>query len=132
LYCGRVLRHGGVEGQRAIHQASGDLSSVDHLAQCRRPGLRMNGAELISVNAVTPFFQFANTYYSNSVLVTNWSQYFPGQGQIANGTTVVTFLTNMLPWVVDNFQLGRLAVVSNAHSASTLLDPTNTFVFITP
>lgn len=85
-----------------------------------------------NANAVTPYFQFANTYYSNGVLVTNWSQYFPGQGQIANGTTVVNALTNMLPWVVDNFQLGRLAVVSNAHNASTLLDPTNTFVFIAP
>ena len=84
-----------------------------------------------NVNAVTPFWQVATPYYSNSVLVTNWSTYIPGQGCIANGTTVVNFYTNQ-HWIsVDNAVLCRLAVVSNAHSASTLLDPTNTFAFIT-
>ncbi len=84
-----------------------------------------------NANAVTPFWQVATPYYSNSVLVTNWSTYIPGQGCIANGTTVVNFYTNQPPITVDNAVLCRLAVVSNAHNASTLLDPTNTFAFIT-
>ena len=84
-----------------------------------------------NANAVTPFWQIATPFYSNSVLVTNWGPYVPGQGCIANGTTEVNFFTNQPAITVDNAVLCRLAVVSNAHNASTLLNPTNTFVSIT-
>jgi hypothetical protein len=92
--------------------------------------------EIIGTNAgtaaVTPFFQFATPKKTGSTYTTNWSQYVPGAAATQNGTTRVFSFGVTPPTTVDNVQLGRLAVVSNAHSASITLSSTNTYVTISP
>lgn len=85
-----------------------------------------------NANNVTPFFQFATPITNGSTLTTNWSQYVPGTPLKANGTTTVFQYAVVPPTTVDNCTIGRLAVVSNAHDASTLIRSTNTFVSVVP
>ena len=82
--------------------------------------------------SVTPYFQLATPYYSNSVLITNWQTgVVAGTGTACNGTTGVVGYNLMPPTTVDNAVLCRLAYVSNAHTAYVSLDPTNSLAFIT-
>lgn len=85
-----------------------------------------------NANVVTPFFQVGTPITNGSTFTTNWSQYIPGSAIAANGTTRVYAFAVVPPTTIDNAQLARLAVVSNAHSASTTLSSTNSYAIVMP
>lgn len=102
----------------------------------RGRGFTVN-TSVVATNAATltcpMYFQFASPYYSNGVLVTNWSSaYTVGGTPTLNGTTKVFYWNLVPPTTVDNVTYGRLAAVSNGHSAYVSLDPTNTYVSVVP
>ena len=80
--------------------------------------------------------RFGNIHSTNGVSsgnVTNWSTTtFVYLNQALNGTTEVLLTTNIQPTVVDNFSLGQFYQVTNAHTATIYIDPTNTYVGVYP
>lgn len=91
--------------------------------------------EFVATNAatlaVTPYFQFAVPIYVGTTLTTNWGAVVAGPAGTLNGTTRVYSYGLVAPTTADNVVYGRLAYVSNGHSAYVTLSPTNTFVAIT-
>lgn len=79
---------------------------------------------------VTPFFQVATPVTNGATFTTNWSQFIPGTPQAANGTTRVYAFGLVPPTAIDNAQLCRLGVLSNAHSASVSYSVTNSYAVI--
>ena len=88
-------------------------------------------------------FQFANPYklYTNAtgfIWVTNWNNYgfltndFVFAGQTAGVTNELYAWTNNSGVGLQNVTLGRLWEIINPAGGTNFLDPTNTFVAITP
>lgn len=92
--------------------------------------------EFVGTNAgtadVVPYFQIATPITNGSTFTTNWSRYIAGPTMNMAGTTRVYGWGLVANTTIDHAQLCRLAVVSNAHTASVLLSPTNTYVVIQP
>ena len=84
-------------------------------------------------DALTYTFQFATPASVGGVLTTNWTTY----GTVAvtapmNGTTTVFVDTNVTSTLVDNFTLGRLQSIANAHASGVIVNVTNTYVSAIP
>ncbi|MEI8288778.1 MAG: hypothetical protein WCH99_04850 [Verrucomicrobiota bacterium] len=71
-----------------------------------------------------------------STVVTNWitsGTAAPMTFNTANnGTTEVFFSTNIPPAIIDNVDLGQFYTMTNQHTATLFLDPTNTFIGVFP
>lgn len=72
-------------------------------------------------------------YHSNfaGALVTNWDNSIPF-ATTNNGTTEAILSTNVPKAIVDNYALGRLLSVTNAHASSLFVDPTNSYISVIP
>jgi len=78
-------------------------------------------------------FQTATPYTSAGVTRTNWSTVGGSAPTVAmNGTTIVYGDTLVPPTTLDNEALCRISGVANAHASTVWLDPTNTFISVTP
>ena len=84
-------------------------------------------------DALTYTFQFATPASIGGALTTNWTTY--GTVAVAapmNGNTTVFFDTNAPSSLADNFTLGRLQTIANAHASGVIVNVTNTYVSVIP
>ena len=82
---------------------------------------------------LTYTIQTATPYTAGGVSYTNWST--SGSASVAvamNGTTEVIGYSLVAPTTMDNATLARISSVTNAHASTVWIDPTNTFISVSP
>jgi hypothetical protein len=82
---------------------------------------------------ITFTIQTVTPYTQGGVTRTNWNTASNATVVIAeNGTAEVYGSSLIPPTTVDNEALCRISTVANAHASTVWLDPTNTFISVTP